>query len=72
MRVIWMSEAINTSKFGEILPKTYYVEVSFSDAECTRNTVTDHAYCHRYPMQLQTLTYIKNIATLLVTRCKIL
>jgi len=44
--VIWMSEAVNPSKFGEIIPKTYYVEVSFSDTEFTINTATAHAFCH--------------------------
>jgi len=55
--VLRTSEAINPSKFGEILPKTFYVEVSFSYTECTRNTVIAHAYC-MYPMLLQTLTYL--------------
>jgi hypothetical protein len=64
MEVIWMSEAVNPSKLGEILPKTYYVEVSFSDNKCTRHNVTAHVYCHIYPLQLQTLTHIKIIATL--------
>jgi len=48
--VKWISEAVNPSKFGAVLPKTYYIEVSFSDTECTRNTATAHAYCHIYPM----------------------